>query len=182
MTADPLALMISGEWYCCFDPLLEAERLLTRRAVHQHAMLPPDQRLPCGPMLRDRLGAISATARIEAPFHASYAFNTYIGEAAYLNTGCVILDTARVSIGDHSMLGPGVQIYTADHHRDPDQRRQGIERGLAVSIGSDVWIGGGAIILPGVSIGDGAIVGAGSVVTRDVPPRSRVAGQPARAL
>lgn len=182
MTDDPLAQMVSGAWYDCFDPALEAERLLTRRAIHQHCMMPPDQRLSCGPLLRDRLGALPPTARIEAPFHASYAFNTFIGDAVYLNAGCVILDTARVTIGDHSMLGPGVHIYTADHHRDPKQRRQGIERGLAVSIGCDVWIGGGVIILPGVTIGDGAILAAGAVVTHDVTAGTRVAGVPARAL
>lgn len=80
------------------------------------------------------------------------------------------------------MLGPGVQIYCADHHRNSELRRQGMERALPVSIGADVWIGGGAIVLPGVAVGHGAIVGAGAVVTRDVAPGARVVGNPARAL
>ncbi|MEQ9571153.1 MAG: DapH/DapD/GlmU-related protein, partial [Nitratireductor sp.] len=98
----------------------------------------------------------------------------------YFNTGCVILDTAPVTIGAGTMFGPSVHIYCADHHRDPVLRGQGLERALPVRIGSDVWVGGGAIILPGVTIGDGAIVGAGAVVTRDVATGATVAGNPAR--
>jgi len=179
---DLLADMAGGGWYNCLEPALEAERALTRRAVHQHCTMAPEQRCACAPLLRDRLGACPPSAWIEAPFHASYAFNTYIGQGVYLNAGCVILDTASVHIGDNTMLGPGVHIYTADHHRDPRKRRLGIERGLAVSIGRDVWIGGCVIILPGVTVGDGAILAAGATVTRDVAPGSRVAGVPARAL
>lgn len=117
---------------------------------------------------------------LEAPFHCAYGHNISLGEAVYLNAGCVVLDTAKVRIGARSMLGPGVHIYCADHHRDAAQRAAGIERALPVTIGEDVWIGGGAIVLPGVSIGDGAIVGAGAVVTRDVPAAARVMGNPAR--
>ncbi len=179
---DLLADMASGGWYNCLEPALEAERALTRRAVHQHCTMPPDQRGACGPLLRDRFGTCPPTTYIEAPFHASYAFNTHLAAGVYINAGCVILDTAPVSIGANTMLGPGVHIYTADHHRDPVKRRRGIERGLAVTIGADVWIGGRVIILPGVTVGDGAILAAGATVTRDVPARSRVAGVPARAL
>ena len=180
--SDPLAKMASGDWYDCLDPKLEAERVITRRAVHQHSTMDPDRRGACGALLAARLGHLSDTAWIEAPFHASYAFNIRLGARVYLNAGCVILDSATVEIGAHTMLGPGVHIYCADHHRELEMRRQGIERALPVVIGRDVWIGGGATILPGVTIGDGAIVAAGAVVRQDVAPGSRVAGVPARAL
>jgi maltose O-acetyltransferase len=98
----------------------------------------------------------------------------------FLNVNGVILDVVEVSIGDHTQIGPAVQIYAADHPRDAETRREGLEFGRPVRIGSDVWIGGGAIILPGITIGDGALIGAGSVVTRDVGAGVTVAGNPAR--
>jgi maltose O-acetyltransferase len=98
----------------------------------------------------------------------------------FLNFNCVILDVVEISIGDRTQIGPAVQIYAADHPRDAETRRVGLEFGRPVRIGSDVWIGGGAILLPGVTIGDGAMIGAASVVTRDVAPGVTVAGNPAR--
>lgn len=134
------------------------------------------------PALRALFASVGEGCCLEAPIHCSYGKNISLGRNVYLNAGCVILDSAPVTIGDGTMLGPGAQIYCADHHRDAALRRQGIERALPVCIGADVWIGGGAILLPGVSVGDGAIVGAGAVVTRDVAPGARVVGNPARAL
>jgi maltose O-acetyltransferase len=92
----------------------------------------------------------------------------------------VILDVVKVTIGDGTQIGPGVQILTADHPRDPAQRRAGLEFGRPIAIGANVWIGGGAIILPGVTVGDDAIIGAGAVVTRDVRGGATVVGNPAR--
>ncbi|MNJ61182.1 Maltose O-acetyltransferase [compost metagenome] len=97
-----------------------------------------------------------------------------------MNFNCVVLDVCPISIGDDCQIGPAVQIYAADHPLDPKVRRSGLESGRAVKIGNNVWIGGGAIILPGVTVGDHAVIGAGSVVTRDVPARATVVGNPAR--
>ena len=97
----------------------------------------------------------------------------------FLNFNCVILDVVEVTIGDLTQNGPGVQILAADHPRDPALRASGLEFGR-VRIGRNVWIGGGAIILPGVSIGDDALIGAGSVVTRDVAAGATALGNPAR--
>lgn len=98
----------------------------------------------------------------------------------FLNFNCVILDVAAVSIDDGTQIGPAVQIYAADHPRDPEQRRSGLELGRPVRIGRNVWIGGGAIILPGVIVEDEAVIGAGAVVTRSVPAGVTVVGNPAR--
>jgi maltose O-acetyltransferase len=98
----------------------------------------------------------------------------------FLNFNCVILDVVQVMIGDGTQIGPGVQILTADHPRDPAQRRAGLEFGRPIRIGANVWIGAAAIILPGVTVGDDAVVGAGAVVTRDVRPGATVVGNPAR--
>jgi len=117
---------------------------------------------------------------IRPPFHCDYGFNIRLGAGAFLNFNCVILDVVEVMIGDGAQIGPGVQILTADHPRDPDLRASGLELGRPVRIGRNVWIGASAIILPGVSIGDDAVVGAGSVVTRDVPAGATAFGNPAR--
>ncbi|MGK6317616.1 sugar O-acetyltransferase [Neorhizobium sp. DT-125] len=174
--------MMAGEWYRCLDPELDAMRERARSAVHAHNTLPPHERGSIAPALRVLLGSAPASAFLEAPFHCAYGFNILLGEGVYLNAGCTILDTAPVRIGARSMLGPSVQIYCADHHRDPVLRSQGLEIARPVTIGTDVWIGGGAILIGGVTIGDGAIVGAGAVVTRNVPPRATVAGNPARSI
>ncbi|MGC1429340.1 MAG: sugar O-acetyltransferase [Albidovulum sp.] len=181
MPRTPREIMASGEWYSCLDAGFEDMRRTARRACHQHSTIDPDARGACAPLLA-ALIELGEGSWIEAPFHCSYGINLVLGDRVYLNAGCVVLDSAAVRIGAGSMLGPGVHIYCADHHRDPDERGKGIERALPVTIGADVWIGGGAILLPGVTIGDGAIVAAGAVVSRDVASGSRVAGIPARRI
>ncbi|RYX87315.1 MAG: sugar O-acetyltransferase, partial [Bradyrhizobiaceae bacterium] len=115
-------------------------------------------------------------------FFCDYGYNIHLGDNVFLNFNCVILDIVEVRIGDRTQIGPAVQIYAADHPRDAETRRSGLEFGRPVKIGADVWIGGGAIIVPGVTIGDGAVIGAGAVVTRDVPDGVTVVGNPARPV
>ncbi|MER8709163.1 sugar O-acetyltransferase [Mesorhizobium sp. M1088] len=174
--------MAAGEWYCCLDPELEALRITARDAVFEHNSLPPRQRRDIGPGLRTLLGAAGEGARIEAQFHCAYGFNIFLGDRVFLNAGCIILDTAPVHIGKGTLLGPNVQIYCAEHHKEAAGRRAGLEIAKPVEIGDNAWIGGSAIILGGVRIGDGAIVGAGAVVTRDVAANTTVVGNPARVV
>jgi len=131
-------------------------------------------------LLRERLGHVGNDAVIRPPFFCDYGYNIRLGDGVFLNFNCVILDVVEVTIGDRTQIGPAVQIYAADHPRDAERRRAGLEFGRPVRIGSDVWVGGGAIILPGVTIGDSAVIGAGSVVTRDVGAGATVMGNPAR--
>lgn len=173
--------MAAGEWYCCVDAELDALRATAFAAVREHNLAGAGQPGGMGQLLRALLNAAD-DAIIEAPFHCPYGFNITLGRSVFLNAGCVILDTAPVTIGDHSMIGPGVHIYCAEHHLDVAKRRAGLEIGKPVMIGEDVWIGGGAIVLPGVTIGSGAVVGAGSVVTRDVAAGEKVAGNPAKPM
>jgi maltose O-acetyltransferase len=174
--------MLAGELYHPSGPELQAELAacaawLARYNASMDEPAPVWHRL-----LQERLQAVGEGAMLRQPFYCDYGFNIRLGARVFLNYNCVILDTAPVTIGDDTRIGPAVQIYTADHPRDPAVRRSGLEQGVAVSIGNNVWIGGGAIVLPGVSIGDDAIVGAGSVVTRDVPAGATVAGNPARSV
>ena len=119
-------------------------------------------------------------ATVRAPFYCDYGYNVFLGAKVFLNFGCVLLDVCRIEIGDGTQIGPGVQLYAADHPRDAAVRLRGLENGKPVVIGKNVWIGGGAIVLPGVTVGDDAVIGAGSVVTRDVAAGSTVMGNQAR--
>jgi maltose O-acetyltransferase len=174
--------MVAGAWYNCVDAELDALRAVAAEAVFEHRSLSPAARGDIAPQLEALLGSAGEGARIEAPFHCAYGFNIHLGKGVFLNAGCTILDTAPVQIGEGTMFGPNVQVYCPEHHKDPALRRGGLEIARPVTIGDNVWIGGGAIILGGISIGDNAIVGAGSVVTRNVPANVTVVGNPAKPV
>jgi maltose O-acetyltransferase len=171
--------MLAGELYRP-DAELGAEQAAAKRWMVRYngsLALPLSERHA---LLRERLGHVGKDAVIRPPFFCDYGTNIRLGDGVFLNFNCVILDVVDVTIGDRTQIGPAVQIYAADHSRDAATRREGLEFGRPVRIGSDVWIGGGAIILPGITIGDGAVIGAGSVVTRDAATGQTVMGNPAR--
>jgi maltose O-acetyltransferase len=128
------------------------------------------------------LFGISTEVWIEPPFFCDYGFNIALGSKVFFNFNCVVLDVMRVEIGSNVLFGPSVQIYTATHPISAAERRKGLEFAKPVSIGCDVWVGGGAIICPGVTIGDRSVIGAGSVVTRSIPPDVFAAGNPCRVI
>jgi maltose O-acetyltransferase len=174
------AKMLAGALYTADDPELAADS--ARAAAWMARYNAPDDLAACArdDLLREGLGSVGQGVTVRAPFHCDYGYNIHLGARVFLNFGCIVLDVARVEIGAGTQIGPGVQILTADHPRDPAFRAQMLEFGRPIRIGANVWIGGGALILPGVTIGDDAIVGAGSVVTRDVPAGCTVVGNPAR--
>ncbi|OAN75426.1 maltose acetyltransferase [Sulfitobacter sp. EhC04] len=174
--------MAAGAWYSCLDAELDALRRTAREAVHQHNHMAPGARESLSAPLRGLFAAHGPDCLIEAPFHASYGCHIHLGARIYINAGCVILDSAQVVIGDDTMIGPGAQILCAQHHKDPVKRAEGLEIALPVTIGRNVWIGAGAIVMPGITIGETAIVGAGAVVTRDVAAGQTVTGVPARPI
>ncbi|WP_164658636.1 sugar O-acetyltransferase [Tropicibacter sp. Alg240-R139] len=178
----PLQKMLTGDWYSCLDPELEALRDRARTALFRHNHRAPDKRRDLIPELVELFQTVGEDCYIEGQFHCAYGMNISLGDRVFLNTGCTILDSATVQIGTDTMLGPTVQIYCAQHAKEPQARKDGMEFALPVTIGENVWIGGGAIIMPGVTIGDRAIVGAGSVVLKDVPDDGQVVGNPARLL
>lgn len=173
--------MVSGELYNAADAGLMAERRACRELCRKlnHSAL--DDETGRRAIIHALLGRPS-DVWIEPPFYCDYGTNIRLGLKVFFNFDCVVLDVAEVCIGDHVLIGPAVQIYTAMHPLNAQKRRTGLECAKPVVIGSDVWIGGGAIICPGVTIGDRVVIGAGSVVTRDVPDDVVIAGNPARII
>ncbi len=172
--------MLAGQLYRASDPEIQADQQSAKAwMVRYNAALGATAHVR-RELLRERLAAVGNGTVVRPPFHCDYGYNISLGDDVFLNFNCVILDVVAVSIGAGTQIGPAVQIYTADHPRDPAVRATGAEFGKPIAIGRNVWIGGGAIILPGVTIADDAIVGSGSVVTRDVSRGATVVGNPAR--
>jgi len=173
--------MLAGLAYRPGDPELVALRQRAQRLARDYNATVYGEEARRAELLSALLGSWGG-AVIRPPFHVDYGVNIFFDAGVFLNFGCVILDVCAVRIGARSQIGPQVQILAADHPRDAAARAEGLEWGRPVTIGADVWIGGGAILLPGVSVGDGAVVGAGAVVTRSVPAGATVAGNPARPI
>ena len=175
------AKMLAGELYDPLDPELVAGRERARdlcQKLNATREAESDVR-------RQVLGQLFArggdTVWMQPPFFCDYGSNIFLGERVFFNFNCVVLDVCPIRIGDYTLFGPAVQIYTPMHPFNAELRRKE-EFGKPVEIGSDVWVGGGAIILPGVRIGSRAVIGAGSVVTRDVPDGVFAAGNPCRVI
>ena len=173
--------MLAGEMYDPFDPELVAGREQARDLCRSLNATREGQQHERRAILRALFGKGGETVWMQPPFFCDYGSNIELGERVFFNFNCIVLDVCRVRIGDFSLFGPAVQIYTATHPLNAEQRRRE-EFGKPIDIGSDVWVGGGAIILPGVRIGSRTVIGAGSVVTRDVPDGAFAAGNPCRLI
>jgi maltose O-acetyltransferase len=174
--------MVAGLPYNIMAPELKALRRKAHEAVYAYNRSDPLEDEPPSTILQGLLGGLGKEVFVETPFRCAYGVNTFLGDDVYVNTGCVILDCARVEIGSKTLLGPAVQIYTAIHPLDPAERAGFVEMAKPVMLGRNVWVGGAAVLLPGVTVGDNAVIGAGSVVTKDVPADCVAAGNPARVI
>jgi maltose O-acetyltransferase len=173
--------MLAGEMYDALDPELVAALAHARdlcQALNATREAEEEERRR---IVRELFGRGGDTVWMQPPFYCDYGSNIELGERVFFNFNCVVLDVCLVRIGDFSLFGPAVQIYTPMHPMNAEQRRAR-EFGKPVDIGSDVWVGGGAIILPGVRIGSQSVIGAGSVVSRDVPEAVFAAGNPCRVI
>jgi maltose O-acetyltransferase len=175
-------LMLAGKMYDPSDPQLVAERQKARQLFRAFNACGEQEVIKRADLLLELLPAQKKGLYIEPPFYCDYGYNIILGEQVYMNFNCCILDVMPVEIGHRVMMAPGVHIYTATHPLNAKARNSGREFAKPVTIGNDVWIGGGAIICPGVSIGNGVVIGAGAVVTRNVPDNVLVAGNPARVI
>jgi maltose O-acetyltransferase len=176
-----LQKMLAGELYDPMDPHLTAARERARDLCQALNATRESEQNERRRILRELLGAGGDSVWMQPPFFCEYGSHIELGERVFFNFNCVVLDVCPVRIGDFTMFGPAVQIYTPMHPFDAELRRRQ-EFGKPVTIGSDVWVAGGAMILPGVRIGSRSVIGAGSVVTRDVPDGVFAAGNPCRVI
>mgnify|MGYP000105977477 CR=1 FL=1 len=180
MTSE-LEKMVSGEQYDPNDPELVAAREHARELVREYNRTRREETERRAALLDDLLGSVGS-AEVFAPIYCDYGFNVHVGEDFFASFDCVFLDVCAIEFGDGCMLGPGVHVYTATHPLDAEERASGLESGIPVTVGDQVWIGGQSVLTPGVTIGDRSVVGAGSVVVDDVPDDVVVAGNPARVV
>jgi maltose O-acetyltransferase len=173
--------MLAGELYDPLDEELVAARRRARELCQRLNATGEGEQGQRRQILDQLFAAGGESVWMQPPFYCDYGRNILLGERVFFNFNCVVLDVCRVQIGDYTLLGPAVQIYTATHPMNAQLRRKQ-EFGKPVEIGSDVWIGGGAIICPGVKVGDRSVIGAGSVVTRDIQPGVFAAGNPCRVI
>ncbi|MBC7829659.1 MAG: sugar O-acetyltransferase [Chitinophagaceae bacterium] len=174
--------MLRGDLYISSDHELVTDRQRARGLFKQFNDSGDNQQSLRQQLLRELIPSQGEGLWIEPPFFCDYGSNIIVGDRVFLNFNCVILDVMRVSIGSNVLFGPSVQIYTAMHPINWQERAEGSEFAKPVTIGSDVWIGGGVIICPGVTIGYRSVIGAGSVVTRNIPDDVVAAGNPCRVL
>lgn len=174
--------MLSGQLYIASDRELTAARTRARLLMKKFNDCHDDETVLKEQILYELIGSFKENLYIEAPFYCDYGSNIQIGKNVFFNFGCTILDVLPVVIGDDVLFGPNVQIYTATHPLDWQSRAAGLEFGKPITIGSNVWIGGGVIICPGVSIGDRSVIGAGSIVTKNIPPDTVAAGNPCKPI
>jgi maltose O-acetyltransferase len=174
--------MLAGELYNAQDPQLLAERLRTQGLLQALNAAPAEQPAERTRLLRALLPNAGPEPGVTPPFYCDYGTNITMGDEVFFNFNCTILDVAAVAIGRRTLFGPGVQVYTATHPLDYQERASGLEYAKPIRIGEDVWVGGGAIICPGVTIGNRTVIGAGSVVTKDIPADVLAAGNPCRVI
>jgi len=173
--------MLAGDLYLPGDPELVRERERARDLLERlNTSREPDQEFR-RELLKQLLGRGGDSVWLQPPFYCDYGSNILLGERVFFNFNGVVLDVCEVRVGDFTLFGPAVQIYTATHPLDAALRREK-ELGKPVEIGSDVWVGGGAIICPGVTIGSRTVIGAGSVVTKNLPDGVLAAGNPCRVI
>lgn len=173
--------MLAGELYDPLDPALVAARSRARDLCQDLNATREHQTELRRKITRDLFAAGGDSVWLQPPFFCDYGTNILLGQKVFFNFNCVVLDVCRVKIGDFTLFGPAVQLYTATHPLNAALRRQQ-EFGKPIEIGSDVWVGGGAILCPGVTIGSRTVIGAGSVVTRDLPGGVFAAGNPCRVI
>ena len=174
--------MISGKPYFAFDEELFKERQFAKELIFEFNSLRPSDVEKRHELIRRLFGKIRGQFFIEPPFRCDYGYNISIGDNFYANYNCTILDCASVTIGDNVLFAPNVCLFTAGHPIHFEPRNQGIEYAFPITIGDNVWVGGGVIVNPGITIGSNVVIGSGSVVTKDIPSNVVTAGNPCKVL
>jgi maltose O-acetyltransferase len=189
MTDDPIPdgrsqreRMLAGDLYIADDPELAADARRAMSLMEEYNRSPAADPAGRRRILGELLGSLGEGAEIRPPFFCDYGYQTHVGARTFANFGLVALDVARITIGDDVQIGPNVQLLTPTHPLEPGPRRDKWEAAQPITIGDNVWLGGGVIVGPGVTIGADTVVGAGAVVTRDLPSGVLALGTPARVV
>jgi maltose O-acetyltransferase len=174
--------MLAGDLYIADDPQLAADNLRAMRLMERFNLSPAEAPEERQRLLQQLLGTLGDGAVVRPPLYCDYGYQTHLGARSFANFGLVALDVARIVIGEDVQIGPNVQLLTATHPVDPNLRRAKWEAAEPITIGNNVWLGGGVIVGPGVTIGDNTVVGAGAVVVKDLPANVVAVGNPARVI
>jgi maltose O-acetyltransferase len=172
--------MLAGQEYTANDPDLRADGRRAAELTARYNAEPEHDRRAV--LLTELFGAVGVNTAIRPELRCDYGYNVTVGANVFVNWGAVFLDVGRITVGDFVQIGPNCQFLTATHPLDAGRRREGWEGSAPITLGDDVWLGGGVIVLPGVTIGAGTVVGAGAVVTRDLPAGVLAVGNPARVV
>ncbi|GAA1574064.1 sugar O-acetyltransferase [Actinomadura kijaniata] len=177
-----LERMLAGDLYIADDPEIDRRQRHAMRLAARYQALYSEDAGAAGAILAELLGSVGEGVEVRPPLYVDYGTNISIGARTFVNYHLTALDVARITIGEDCQIGPNVQLLTPTHPVEPGPRRDKLEAALPITIGDNVWLGGGAIVCPGVTIGGDSVIGAGAVVTRDVPANVVAVGNPARPV
>jgi maltose O-acetyltransferase len=174
--------MLAGELYINDDADLDRDRRRAMALTERFNVSPYADREARTSLLRELLGRFGEKSEIRPPFHCDFGTHIRVGSRTFINFGAMMLDVAPITIGDDCNIGPNVQFLTPTHPLEPEPRREKWEAAKPITLGDNVWLGGGVILLPGISIGENAIIGAGAVVTKSIAANVVAVGSPARII
>ncbi|GAB2596228.1 sugar O-acetyltransferase [Streptomyces capparidis] len=174
--------MLAGDLYIADDPEIAREQQRAVRLAAAYLAAYAQDVEAARPIVEELVGDLAPTAHIRPPLYVDYGTHLSVGEGTFVNYNLTALDVAPIRIGRDCQIGPNVQLLTPTHPLEPGPRRDKLEAARPITIGDNVWLGGGVIVLPGVTIGDDSVIGAGAVVTRDVPAGVVAVGNPARVV
>lgn len=173
--------MSAGDWYITDESLLDLQ-CERQTLMEQYNATPVADPLGRRALLIELFGAVGDVVEVRPPVYVDYGFNVRLGTGVFLNYGCQLADVATITIGDHCQVGPDVHFLTPVHPLDAQRRKDRWETARPITIGANVWIGGGVIVCPGVSVGDDTVIGAGAIVTKDLPAGVLAVGNPAKVV
>jgi maltose O-acetyltransferase len=177
-----LERMLAGDLYIADDPEIARRQQRAMRLAARYQAAYFEDADSARPLLAELLGTVGEDADVRPPLYVDYGSNIAIGARTFVNYNLTALDVAQITIGEDCQIGPNVQLLTPTHPVEPQPRRDKLEAALPITIGDNVWLGGGVIVCPGVTIGDNSVIGAGAVVTKDIPANVVAVGNPARPV